>query len=272
MALGVGIADRFEFDDFRPQIVKQTECFELMSNGLQYDDQSWMEELISQHLGSRVHLHSTALSVCSSNLNKDEVSHFAELARKFAPATISDHFSFRAAGDMQLENFIPPILDADAISATRDNIKRIQDVSQMSFDLENVTHLIGNACQIFRERDYLLEICSALDTGIVLDVSNIFIDSINFEFDVWEYLDAIPKSLIRTVHVAGFTTDIDGQIIDTHMERISDDVLHLLACLAPDFCEDVDIVLERDNGSAGVTEILDELSRIRFTLDRALLK
>ncbi|WP_414650107.1 DUF692 domain-containing protein [Devosia sp.] len=228
-----------------------------------------MDALHQSYHGKRIHLHSTALSVASAELNTDEVDHIARLCHRYGPDTVSDHLSFRTAGDLHLENFIPPLLDAGSRELVRRNVEAVQQACGMRLDLENVTHLIGDRELLLRERDFLMELCESSSCGMVFDVNNLFIDCHNYQFDAQDYLDGLDLGRIATFHVAGFALDRDGQYVDTHMERISDGVLSLLGSVVTKLPVQADVLLERDNGSATRTEILSELARIRTAVDLA---
>lgn len=263
MNIGIGIAERFEFDDFRDDISVMTDCFELMTNGRALDDAAWMSDVCQAHNGKRIHLHSTALSVASAELDQDEVSYIANLCRSVEPVTVSDHLSFRTAGDVHLENFVPPLLGKSSQRLIKSNVERIQAAIGRKFDLENVTHLLGTQHDVLTERDFLMDLCNTVGCGMVLDVNNLYIDARNFAFDPLRYLDGVDLEHVSTIHVAGFTVDHDGQLVDTHMEKINDQVLSLLSATLERLPHGVDVILERDNGTGTRGEIVGELSRIR---------
>ncbi len=53
------------------------------------------------------------------------------------------------------------------------------------------------------EWEFFTEVVERADCGILLDVNNIYVSSINHEFDPAEYVDFVPAERVAQMHIAG---------------------------------------------------------------------
>jgi uncharacterized protein (UPF0276 family) len=99
------------------------------------------------------------------------------------------------------------------------------------------------------------------DAKLLLDVNNVFVNSVNHHFDPFRFLDRLPAERIVQIHVAGHSARADGLIIDTHGEAVRDEVYalleHALRRTGP-----VPVLLERDQGFPAFEELALEVRRL----------
>ena len=76
------------------------------------------------------------------------------------------------------------------------------------------------------EWEFLTEVVERADCGILLDVNNIYVSSINHEFDPSEYVDFIPAERVAQIHIAGHSR-YERFILDTHDHPVIDPVWKL---------------------------------------------
>jgi uncharacterized protein (UPF0276 family) len=127
------------------------------------------------------------------------------------------------------------------------------------------------------EAEFLSRICEAADCGLMLDVNNAYVNSLNFGFDVDRWMAEAPLERVVQMHVAGhewFEVDDRGigrpaapgsagaMVIDTHGADVPDPVLSLLGRVVKR-TGPVPIVLERDQNVPELSVLLDEMARIR---------
>jgi uncharacterized protein (UPF0276 family) len=111
------------------------------------------------------------------------------------------------------------------------------------------------------ETDFIQEIVERADCGLLLDVNNVIVNSINLKFDAKKFVDELPLDRVLQIHVAGHKL-IGDYIIDTHGAPVIDPVFELLDYVLKK--TDVKgIMLERDQNFPCFSEILDELRRLR---------
>jgi len=76
------------------------------------------------------------------------------------------------------------------------------------------------------EWEFLSEISRRADCGILLDVNNVYVSSVNHGFDPLEYLRAIPAERVGQIHLAGHSVK-EGYLIDTHDAPVCPEVWEL---------------------------------------------
>jgi len=119
------------------------------------------------------------------------------------------------------------------------------------------------------EHEFLIELASRADCLLLLDINNVYVNSINHAFDADEYLRAIPRAKVAQVHLAGHERQ-GSFIIDTHNSPVIDEVwgLYERACRQWGL---VATLIERDADIPPLEELLIELDKVRFCRQRALL-
>jgi len=116
------------------------------------------------------------------------------------------------------------------------------------------------------EVNFITEIIERADCGLLLDVNNLYVNSINHQYDPYEFLDKIPKNRIVEVHLAGcdYRQDL---LIDTHASKIKKEVLTIFEYI----CKKSDIngvVIERDSNLNNFSELVEEIRLVREILQR----
>jgi hypothetical protein len=78
------------------------------------------------------------------------------------------------------------------------------------------------------EWEFLNEVVERADCGILLDVNNIYVSSMNHNFDPRVYVDAVPAGRVAQIHIAGHSR-YEKYILDTHDHPVIDPVWSLYA-------------------------------------------
>jgi hypothetical protein len=143
--------------------------------------------------------------------------------------------------------------------ATR--VGEVQDFLGRRILLENVSSYVSYPESEMSEWEFLRELAGRADCLILLDVNNIYVSSVNHEFDPLTYLNAIPPERVWQFHLAGHRNHGD-YIIDTHDEPVIDPVWELYAAAVRRFGR-VSTMIERDDNIPPLAELLAELDRAR---------
>jgi uncharacterized protein (UPF0276 family) len=135
----------------------------------------------------------------------------------------------------------------------------------LPFGLENATtYLRFPRSDEMSEAEFLTEIVSGADCGLLLDVNNVYVNSVNHGFDPRAFIDALPLDRVMQVHLAGHEW-VDGTIIDTHGTRMIPEVLDLYAYTL-EKTGPVSTLVEWDHQIPPLEVLLAENDRVR---DRA---
>ena len=96
------------------------------------------------------------------------------------------------------------------------------------------------------EEEFFARVVRDVDCGILLDVTNVYINAINHHYDPRRFIRALPAERILQAHYCGFHRAPDGYLLDTHAELTQPEVWELLEEALT--CTDIRaVILERDD-------------------------
>ena len=110
--------------------------------------------------------------------------------------------------------------------------------------LENITSHLRMEGE-FTEPEFLNRLCEAADCGLLLDVTNLFINARNHHFDAKSWLYDLDPDRIVQLHVVGYS-ERDGRLQDTHGQDIQEDLWELIHETL-DYARVRAIIVERDD-------------------------
>lgn len=172
-------------------------------------------------------LHGVSLSIGSTDeLNFSYLAKLKELAEHIQPKWISDHLCWTGIEGENTHDLLPLPFTKETIDHLVPRIHRVQDFLGRRILLENVSSYITFKHSEMTEWDFLSEISKIADCGILLDVNNIYVNSVNHKFDPASYLKALPRERIGQIHLAGHSRQGDI-LVDTHDAPVCDDVWDL---------------------------------------------
>lgn len=165
-------------------------------------------------------LHGVGLSIGSTDpLDYRHLAKLKRLIRRFEPALVSEHLSWGSVGGRHLNDLLPLPYTEEALYHLVARVARIQDYLGRRILIENISSYLQVVDSTIPEWEFLAELAERAGCGVLLDVNNIYVSARNHGFDPSLYLQAIPRHLVREIHLAGFTVNrfADGELlIDTH--------------------------------------------------------
>jgi hypothetical protein len=141
---------------------------------------------------------------------------------------VSDHLCWGSVDGQVSHDLLPLPYTDEAVRVCAQNIRRVQDALEVPFLIENVSSYAEFRSSTMTEWQFLSEVAERADCGILLDVNNIYVSSVNHGFDPRAYLRAIDPARVGQLHLAGHARH-DGFIIDTHDAPVADPVWELYA-------------------------------------------
>ncbi|MCJ8338569.1 MAG: DUF692 domain-containing protein [Pseudomonadales bacterium] len=195
--------------------------------------------------------HGIGLSLGSTDpLNKKHLQQMKALIDCYQPALISEHLSWSSNNSRYFNDLLPVPYTQESLDIFCDRLNQVQDFLGRALLVENPTTYLAFSDSSMHEWEFLNEIQRRCQCGLLLDLNNIYVNSINLGLDAKEYLQQIEVDAVQEIHLAGFTRRQleNGQIlIDTHGSRVSEPVWQLFrdfrrSCNAPALIEwDTDI-------------------------------
>ncbi|GGO72288.1 HvfB family MNIO-type RiPP peptide maturase [Bowmanella pacifica] len=175
-------------------------------------------------------------------------------------STYSEHLSYCSAAG-HLYDLMPMPFSQGAVQHVADRIKQVQDILQRPLVLENISYYAAPNAQI-AEQDFILSVLEQADCQLLLDVNNIYVNSVNHGYDARAFLNAMPTSRIAYLHIAGHYNEAEDLIVDTHGADVIEPVWDLLA-LTYQTHGVLPTLLERDFNIPPLPVLLQEVERIR---------
>jgi len=149
----------------------------------------------------------------------------------------------------------------EAVHHVAQRIQRVQDILEQKIAIENVSYYAAPG-QEMSEIDFFNAVVEEADCDVLLDVNNIYVNSVNHNYDAEQFLQAIPAQRISYAHIAGHYVEAEDFLVDTHGADIIDPVWQLLK-KAYALYGVFPTLLERDFNIPSVAELLSEVSTIQ---------
>ncbi|MBK8754004.1 MAG: DUF692 domain-containing protein [Candidatus Competibacteraceae bacterium] len=169
-------------------------------------------------------LHGVGLSIGSTDpLNRRHLAALKTLIRRFEPALVSEHLSWGSVGGRHLNDLLPLPYTEEALYHLVARVCQAQEILGRQILIENPSSYLQYMESALPEWEFLAELAQRSGCGILLDVNNIYVSARNHGFDASAYLQAIPRSMVQEIHLAGFMVNRfdDGEIlIDTHNQPV----------------------------------------------------
>ncbi|MBT1443117.1 DUF692 domain-containing protein [Shewanella sp. JM162201] len=172
----------------------------------------------------------------------------------------SEHLSY-CSGSGHLYDLMPMPFTGEAVRHVAARVRQVEDILERPLILENISFYAAPGAEM-SEQAFVLSVLEEADCALLLDVNNIYVNSINHGYDASAYLAAMPTERIRYLHVAGHYVEAPDLIVDTHGADIIDPVWQLLKdCYA--MHGPLPTLLERDFNIPPTPVLLEEIRRIR---------
>lgn len=175
----------------------------------------------------------------------------------------SEHLSY-CADDGHLYDLMPIPFTEEAVHHVAARIRQAQDILGRRMAVENISYYAA-PFQALAEIDFLNAVLAEADCDLLLDVNNVFVNSINHRYDPHEFIARVPGNRIAYLHIAGHYDEAEDLKIDTHGAAIKDAVWGLLA-EAYRLHGPRPTLLERDFNFPPFEELLGEVAAIRRIL------
>jgi len=172
----------------------------------------------------------------------------------------SEHLSY-CSDDGHLYDLMPIPFTEEAVHYVSDRIKQVQDIIEQPLVIENVSYYAAPGKEM-DEISFISAILDEADCKLLLDVNNIYVNSVNHRYDASAFLRALPGERIAYVHIAGHYNEAEDLIVDTHGADVIDPVWGLLEQAYEQFGV-LPTLLERDFNIPPFKELMTEVSQIK---------
>ena len=161
-------------------------------------------------------MHGVSLSIGSTDpLDFEYLRKLKRLANAVGARWVSDHLCWTGVAGINAHDLLPIPLNEDTLQHVVERIRIVQDFLERPLVLENPSSYVTFAASTMSEWEFLSRMAEEADCGLLLDVNNVYVSSVNHDFDAIEYIDAIPPERVVQFHLAGHT-NCGTHLIDSH--------------------------------------------------------
>lgn len=229
-------------------------------------------------------LHGISLGLASTvPVDRKRLDKMARLFDASRPETWTEHLAFVRAGDVEIGHLAAPPRTSVTVDATAANLDKARIAVGSMPLVENIATLIDPPVSDRTEPTWLTEILAASGANMLLDLHNLYANSVNFGGDPSDFLARLPVSSIRQVHISGGRWIDNGdpgnngeprqrRLLDDHLQDPPDPVYDLLTELAARCPNPLTVILERDGSYPPMGHLLKHLDLARTAMARGRLK
>ena len=210
--------------------------------------------------------HGLSLSIGGpSPLDRTFIQKLRQFMDDYQIRAYSEHLSY-CTDDGHLYDLMPIPFTEEAVSYVAGRIGEVQDMLGRRMAIENVSYYAAPGAEL-SEIDFINAVINEADCDLLLDVNNIYVNSVNHCYDPVEFLRDLPGERIAYGHIAGHYNEAEDLIVDTHGADIIGGVWDLLD-KAYELFGVFPTLLERDFNLPPVDELLTEVQQIKDIQDR----
>ncbi len=225
--LGLGLGLRSVHFDYILRHQPRVDWFEIISEN--FLDSAGRPRYVLDQIAERypVVMHGVSLSIGSTApLDRAYLQKVKRLADAIGARWISDHVCWTGVAGRNTHDLLPLPMNEASLRHVIERIRVAQDVLERPLVLENPSSYVTFSASTMAEWEFLTRMATESDCGLLLDVNNVYVSSVNHDFDPVEYLHAVPHSRIVQFHLAGHR-DCGTHLIDTHDGKVVDPVWRL---------------------------------------------
>ena len=218
--LGFGVGLRREHFEYILSRKPQVDWFEVISEN--FMDSRGRPRYVLDRIAERypVVLHGVSMSIGSTDaLDFDYLRKLKRLADETRAVWVSDHLCWTGVLGRNTHDLLPVPLSEAMLKHVVSRIRIVQDVLERPLILENPSTYVSFASDTFSEWDFISRMAEEADCGLLLDVNNVYVSSINHDFDAVVYINSVPHNRVVQFHLAGHT-NCGSYLIDTHDGKV----------------------------------------------------
>ncbi len=260
--LGLGVGLRSVHFPYILQNNPAVDWFEIISEN--FMDSQGRPRWVLDQLAERYHIvmHGVSMSIGSTDpLNFEYFKKLKKLADAVDARWVSDHLCWTGVAGRNSHDLLPIPFNEQTLDHVVGRIRIVQDLLERPLVLENPSSYVTFADSTLSEWEFLTRMADEADCGLLLDVNNVYVSSVNHDFDPVEFIENVPYERVVQFHLAGHT-NMGTYCIDTHDGHVIDPVWDLYR-LAHKLTGGVSTLLEWDAKIPPFTEVHAEVLKAR---------
>jgi len=242
--LGVGILYNASLPEYLEEYIGNLDYIEIIPDMFWSDEgrgqaarfrpmSQWVHQL--DWIAARVPLiaHNIGISIGTMDYFDEEYIYFMqEMNKSYQFKWHSDHLSFlklptKGLHDHNAGIAIPVPYDEEYLQMIGRKVDFIRNAIDIPFLLENNVYFVEYPEQDYTETAFVNKLAENHQCGILLDIHNLYANSINQKVKSREYIDELNMEAVIEMHIAG-GNEMNGTYMDSHAGPCPDEVWELL--------------------------------------------
>lgn len=259
---GVGLGFRREMaNDIEQLLNSPIDFFEVAPENWMRLGGQFKEMLQQITAGKPMTTHGLSLSIGSPDpLDVEFVKEVGQFLKQYDIKHYTEHLSYCSANG-HMYDLMPIPFTEEAVKYVAARIRQVQDILEQKIAIENVSYYLTSNNDM-TEIEFTQAVLEEADCQLLLDVNNVYVNSINHKYDAKAFLAAMPTERILYGHIAGHYDEAEDLKVDTHGSDIISPVWQLLK-YAYERHGVFPTLLERDFNIPCLTELFKETDQIR---------
>ncbi len=166
-------------------------------------------------------LHGVGLSIGAMRPpDPDHLARLKQLCDRYEPESFSEHLAWSSHDGVYINDLLPLPYTRQTLARVAEHIDVVQTALGRQMLLENPSSYLGICESTIPEGAFLAEVSAQTGCGLLLDVNNVFVSSVNHGTSPHDYLDGFPLGGVKEIHLGGHHEDADDAgaplLIDAH--------------------------------------------------------
>lgn len=163
-----------------------------------------------------VSLHGVGMGLASADaLDPKHLSALRRLCDAVEPAVVSEHLSWNRANGAVFNDLLPFPYTPEALDHVAAKVQQAQDALGRTLLLENLSAYLTFPQSHMTEGEFLAALARRTGCGLLVDLQNLHVNTVNLDTDALAHLDALPPDRVLEYHLAGASPQ-EGILVDTH--------------------------------------------------------
>lgn len=232
---------------------------------LEIHTENWLAEsgMLAERLAEiraryALSLHGVGMSLGSSDaLDKQHLHQLRRLVERCSPCLISEHLAWSSVDGQHANDLLPLVFDAATVQHLVRKIDTVQQTLGRQILVENISSYCRFPASTMPEWEFVRTVVEQADCGLLLDINNVYVNSVNHGFDANTYLQAMPWERVAEIHLAGYE-EWQHILIDTHGRVVQPPVWELFRTWLPSCPATARILIEWDQDVPALEVLLHE--------------
>jgi uncharacterized protein (UPF0276 family) len=160
-------------------------------------------------------------------------AHVAKLKRlveSIEPALVSEHLCWGRGFGRHFNDLLPLPYTDEAVRHLSSRIDFVQQQLGRQILIENLSCYLSFRSSRLTEWEFLSAVVTESGCGLLLDVNNAYVNSVNVGLDARSFIERLPPGSVQEIHLAGHARRRVGErelLLDDHGSAVSEPVWEL---------------------------------------------